>query len=147
MNDFRAGRRPILVATSVCARGLDIVGVQHVINFDLPKEIDDYIHRIGRTGRCGNTGRATSFYDCERDMNITTFLVQKLQEKGQEVPTFLGGSGGGAMDGGDYIARDMRSDVNRVVTGKLFVLLFPLHNKLKRKLTNERNNTARHSKG
>ena len=54
---------PILVATAVAARGLDIKGVAHVVNFDMPEEIDEYVHRIGRTGRVGNVGKATSFYD------------------------------------------------------------------------------------
>ena len=61
--DFKLGRMPVLVATAVAARGLDIKGVKHVINYDLPNTIDEYVHRIGRTGRVGNIGRATSFYD------------------------------------------------------------------------------------
>ena len=61
--DFKSGRMSILVATNVAARGLDIRGVEHVVNFDLPESIDEYVHRIGRTGRVGNTGRSTSFFD------------------------------------------------------------------------------------
>lgn len=53
LRDFKAGSRHVLVATSVAARGLDIKNVKHVINFDLPKSIDEYVHRIGRTGRLG----------------------------------------------------------------------------------------------
>lgn len=53
LRDFKIGRRNILVATGVAARGLDIENVKHVINFDLPKNIDEYVHRIGRTGRVG----------------------------------------------------------------------------------------------
>lgn len=53
LRDFKSGRRNILVATGVAARGLDIDNVKHVINFDLPKNIDEYVHRIGRTGRVG----------------------------------------------------------------------------------------------
>ena len=58
---FRAGRTPVLVATDVAARGLDIPNVVHVINYDFPGDIDDYVHRIGRTGRAGHNGLATSF--------------------------------------------------------------------------------------
>ncbi|PAV67969.1 hypothetical protein WR25_23344 [Diploscapter pachys] len=58
---FRAGDANILVATAVAARGLDIPNVRHVINFDLPTDIDEYVHRIGRTGRVGNIGK---FIDC-----------------------------------------------------------------------------------
>ncbi|GFH30877.1 uncharacterized protein HaLaN_29806, partial [Haematococcus lacustris] len=53
LRSFKSGRTPIMVATDVAARGLDIPHVTHVINFDLPKDIDDYVHRIGRTGRAG----------------------------------------------------------------------------------------------
>lgn len=76
--DFRTGRCPILVATSVAARGLDIEHVQHVVNFDLPNNIDEYVHRIGRTGRCGNTGRAVSFFDPEADTQLARSLVKVL---------------------------------------------------------------------
>ena len=61
LDAFRTGRFPILVATDVASRGLDISGVTHVFNYDMPKNIDDYVHRIGRTGRVGNTGIAYSF--------------------------------------------------------------------------------------
>ena len=63
LGDFRSGKMNIIVATNVAARGLDIRGVEHVVNFDLPEFIDEYVHRIGRTGRVGNTGKATSFFD------------------------------------------------------------------------------------
>ena len=62
---FRAGRARVLVATDVAARGLDVDGITHVINFDLPNEPEAYIHRIGRTGRAGATGIAISFCDGE----------------------------------------------------------------------------------
>ncbi|CAM5999047.1 unnamed protein product [Sphagnum balticum] len=88
---------PILVATQVAARGLDIKGVDHVINYDMPSEIDDYVHRIGRTGRVGNLGRATTFFDPSFDMGLTSPLIKVLSDCGQTVPDFLtgGGSGGG----------------------------------------------------
>lgn len=78
--DFRYGKCPVLVATSVAARGLDIPDVQQVINFDLPNNIDDYVHRIGRTGRCGNIGRAVSFYDPDNDSGLAQSLISILAE-------------------------------------------------------------------
>ncbi|KAK7824078.1 hypothetical protein U0070_019764, partial [Myodes glareolus] len=80
LGDFRCGKCPVLVATSVAARGLDIENVQHVINFDLPSTIDEYVHRIGRTGRCGNTGRAISFFDTESDNHLAQPLVKVLSD-------------------------------------------------------------------
>lgn len=61
LDKFRSGKLPILVATDVAARGLHIPGVSHVINYDLPQEAADYVHRIGRTARLGKTGDAISF--------------------------------------------------------------------------------------
>jgi len=78
LRDFKSGAVPILVATSVAARGLDIAGVNHVVNFEMPQCIEDYVHRIGRTGRCGNTGRATCFFDPQTDMNMARPLVKIL---------------------------------------------------------------------
>ncbi len=63
MITFKGGRVPILVATDVAARGLDISGISHVINFDVPTSPDVYVHRIGRTGRVGRSGRAITFYE------------------------------------------------------------------------------------
>ncbi|CCF59691.1 hypothetical protein KAFR_0H02820 [Kazachstania africana CBS 2517] len=85
---FKAGRADILVATAVAARGLDIPNVTLVINFDLPSDIDDYVHRIGRTGRAGNTGVAISFFN-SNNTNIVKGLVEILEEANQEIPQFL----------------------------------------------------------
>jgi ATP-dependent RNA helicase DeaD len=63
MLSFKGGRTPILVATDVAARGLDISTVTHVINFDVPISPDVYVHRIGRTGRVGRSGRAVTFVE------------------------------------------------------------------------------------
>lgn len=85
---FKCGDNPILVATAVAARGLDIPNVKHVINHDMPSDIDEYVHRIGRTGRVGNLGLATSFFN-EKNTNIARDLLQILQECDQEVPPWL----------------------------------------------------------
>jgi ATP-dependent RNA helicase DeaD len=70
MLSFKAGRVPILVATDVAARGLDIAGVTHIVNFDVPTSPDVYVHRIGRTGRYGETGRAITFYESKQRRDI-----------------------------------------------------------------------------
>jgi ATP-dependent RNA helicase DeaD len=70
MLSFKSGRLPILVATDVAARGLDISSVTHVINFDVPTSPDVYVHRIGRTGRVGRSGRAITFYDSKQKREI-----------------------------------------------------------------------------
>ncbi|KAJ3225175.1 DEAD-box ATP-dependent RNA helicase, partial [Clydaea vesicula] len=94
---FRLGRIPILVATSVAARGLDIPYVNHVINFDLPSDIDEYVHRIGRTanvdceflGRAGNNGKATAFFNLSRDKFLLKDLTELLKEAKQELPPWI----------------------------------------------------------
>ena len=63
LDQFRSGRARVLVATDIAARGIDVVGVSHVINFDLPAQAEDYVHRIGRTARAGATGIAISLCD------------------------------------------------------------------------------------
>ena len=96
IGSFRSGRTPVLVATAVAGRGLDIPNVTHVVNYDLPKDIDDYVHRIGRTGRAGNVGKATSFYNTQKDKNITRELLVLLKESKQEIPDFLAESARGS---------------------------------------------------
>lgn len=88
LRSFKSGKTPILVATDVAARGLDIPDVSHVVNFDIPKDIDDYVHRIGRTGRAGKTGLATAFFN-ESNMSLAKSLSDLMQEAKQEVPTWL----------------------------------------------------------
>jgi ATP-dependent RNA helicase RhlE len=63
LDRFRSGRLRVLVATDIAARGLDVDGISHVINFDLPNEPENYVHRIGRTGRAGASGVAISLCD------------------------------------------------------------------------------------
>lgn len=80
LRDFKRGDKPILVATSVASRGLDIKDVKHIINFDLPTDVEDYVHRIGRTGRIGHSGLATSFFTIGKDESIARSLVKVLSE-------------------------------------------------------------------
>ena len=102
------------MATAVAARGLDIRNVAHVINYDLPKTIDEYVHRIGRTGRMGNTGRATSFYDTNEDGGIAKDLVARLAEAQQEVPMWLREEANtkaySSTSTGGYGGKDFRND-------------------------------------
>ncbi|XP_026323370.1 putative ATP-dependent RNA helicase Pl10 isoform X2 [Hyposmocoma kahamanoa] len=123
---FRTGQTPILVATAVAARGLDIPHVRHVINFDLPSDVEEYVHRIGRTGRMGNLGVATSFFN-DNNRGLARDLVELLVEAKQDVPNWLtdtaadgrlGGGGrrtggsrssGGRFGGTGFGARDFRT--------------------------------------
>ncbi len=76
---FRAGHARVLVATDVAARGLDVDGITHVFNFDLPHEPEAYVHRIGRTGRAGATGIAIGF--CDPDESDLLHAIEKLTGK------------------------------------------------------------------
>uniref|UniRef100_A0A1I7SMU9 RNA helicase n=1 Tax=Bursaphelenchus xylophilus TaxID=6326 RepID=A0A1I7SMU9_BURXY len=118
LDAFRTGEAPILVATAVAARGLDIPNVKHVINYDLPSDVDEYVHRIGRTGRVGNVGMSTSFFN-DRNRNIARELTELIVETNQELPEWLdrvanesrtgargngrrGGGGGSRFGGRDH---------------------------------------------
>lgn len=120
LRSFKSGATPILVATDVAARGLDIPNVAHVINFDLPNDIDDYVHRIGRTGRAGKSGLATAFFN-EGNLSLAKSLCELMQEANQEVPPWLeryaarssygGGGGRNRRSGGArFGGRDFRRD-------------------------------------
>jgi len=120
---FRCGRSPILVATAVAARGLDIPNVKHVINFDMPSDVEEYVHRIGRTGRMGNLGLATSFFN-EKNRNLTKDLVELIVESNQELPQWLeslgmesrsfgGGKPRGRGGKGQFGSRDYRMEGRR----------------------------------
>jgi len=88
LEEFKSGAVEILIATDIAGRGLHVEGVTHVINFDLPKTIEDYTHRIGRTGRAGESGIATSFLTNE-DTDIMYDLRQTLEKSGNPVPKEL----------------------------------------------------------
>ena len=79
----------MLVATDIAAKGLDFPNIQHVINFDMPSEIENYIHRIGRTGRCGHTGIATTFINKDVEESVLLDLKHLLIEAKQRVPPVL----------------------------------------------------------
>ncbi|XP_075635391.1 DEAD-box ATP-dependent RNA helicase 37-like [Castanea sativa] len=117
LRSFKSGNTPILVATDVAARGLDIPHVAHVVNFDLPNDIDDYVHRIGRTGRAGKTGLATAFFN-ENNSSMARSLSELMQESNQEVPAWLSryaarssfGGGRNRRSGGRFGGRDFRRE-------------------------------------
>lgn len=103
LKEFKSGTIRALVATDVAARGLDIPAVARVINYDLPGNIDDYVHRIGRTGRIGNRGLAIGFFVLESEdgrdqagrpmdmhnINLAPQLVETLASANAEVPEWL----------------------------------------------------------
>ena len=86
LGDFKSGKLRVLVATDIAARGIDIDDLTHVINFELPEVPETYVHRIGRTGRAGNTGIALSF--CDADEKTELRDIQKLI--GKTIPQFTG---------------------------------------------------------
>ncbi|KAF0903442.1 hypothetical protein E2562_027865 [Oryza meyeriana var. granulata] len=88
LRSFKTGLTPIMVATDVASRGLDVPNVAHVINYDLPKSIEDYVHRIGRTGRAGKAGSATAFFT-ESNHSLAKGLLELMTEAKQDVPDWL----------------------------------------------------------
>ncbi|KAM7263763.1 hypothetical protein ACFE04_001446 [Oxalis oulophora] len=126
LRSFKSGQTPILVATDVASRGLDIPHVAHVINFDMPKDIESYVHRIGRTGRAGKSGIATALFS-DKNSSLASQLVELMAEAKQEVPPWLkeyaesspymnnGGSRGNSRSrfgGYDYRSHDYQSSYN-----------------------------------
>ena len=90
LDAFRSGRTPVLVATDIAARGLDVDGITHVFNFDLPMEPEAYVHRIGRTARAGASGEAISFCDPEeRGLLKAIERLTKATIQRREVPAEL----------------------------------------------------------
>jgi ATP-dependent RNA helicase DDX5/DBP2 len=86
--DFRAGRSLVVVSTDVASRGLDIKDLEHVILYDFPKRIEDYVHRIGRTARGSGTGTAVSLFTKDNAKSAAT-LVKMLEDCNQNVPREL----------------------------------------------------------
>jgi len=100
LKDFRAGKIPILIATDVAARGLDITDVEYVINYDFPSTLEDYVHRIGRTARGDRKGTAYSLITRQHGKHVRG-LCEIMRKAGQDVPPEVealassGGYGGG----------------------------------------------------
>lgn len=106
LNQFKSSRCSIMVATDVAARGLDVKDIKFVINYDFPNSVEDYVHRIGRTGRANNYGTAISYFTAE-SCKLARDLVTVLREANQEIDPQLiemtrgrgGGGGGGGRRG------------------------------------------------
>jgi superfamily II DNA/RNA helicase len=95
--DFKRGRHTVLVATSVAARGIDVKDVGAVINYDMPKDHTEYIHRIGRTARIGHDGESVTLLDPKRDSGSISNLIAILKDADKPIPDVLANwsSGGG----------------------------------------------------
>ena len=85
IHNFKAGVVPLMIATSVAARGLDVKQLKLVVNYDAPNHLEDYVHRAGRTGRAGNTGTAVTFITPEQD-RYSLDIAKALRQSGQQVP-------------------------------------------------------------
>ncbi|EFY92383.1 ATP-dependent RNA helicase dbp-2 [Metarhizium acridum CQMa 102] len=104
LDQFKTGKSPIMVATDVASRGIDVRNITHVLNYDYPNNSEDYIHRIGRTGRAGAKGTAITFFTTDNQKQARE-LVNVLQEAKQKIDPRLAemarfGGGGGHRYGG-----------------------------------------------
>merc|ERR1711988_1863774 len=100
LKEFKEGKSPILIATDVASRGLDVKDIKYVINYDFPSQIEDYIHRVGRTGRAGATGSSYTFFTADKSRSAPD-LIKVLQEASQPVPAELEKLAEGVSGGGD----------------------------------------------
>ena len=89
VKEFKSFKKDILVATDVASKGLDFPEIQHVINYDMPEDIENYVHRIGRTGRGKHKGVATTMINNKVEMAVLADLKHLLLEAKQKVPPFL----------------------------------------------------------
>jgi len=85
---FKNGSTKVLVASDAAARGLDVKDISCVVNFDFPKDIESYVHRIGRTGRGTTSGTSISYFT-DQDESLSRSLVSVLKQASQEIPDFL----------------------------------------------------------
>merc|ERR1712039_750256 len=100
LKEFKEGKSPILVATDVASRGLDVKDIKYVINYDFPNQIEDYIHRVGRTGRAGAFGSSYTFFTSDKARHAND-LINVLKEANQPVPDELAKLGGESSSYGD----------------------------------------------
>ena len=100
LEQFRSGRARVLVATDIAARGIDVTGISHVINFDLPAQAEDYVHRIGRTARAGASGIAISF--CDAGEHGVLRAIERMT--GATIHVAGGSPTAAALDAGTHIA-------------------------------------------
>ena len=89
LKKFVDNQCPLMFATDVAARGLDIKGVTHVVNFDMARDVESYVHRIGRTGRAGELGESVTFWNPDYDKECAPALCKIARDAGQEVPEWL----------------------------------------------------------
>jgi len=89
LQDFTTGKSWLLFGTDVCARGLDVKDVTHVFNYDMARDVEQYVHRIGRTGRAGASGASVTFWNEAYDKECAPALAKIAKEAGQEVPAWL----------------------------------------------------------
>lgn len=109
LREFKNRQSTLLCATDVAARGLDVDDIRMVVNFDMPNDMENYIHRIGRTGRAGKKGTAVSFFVADKNARMARELSEILARTDQNIPnelqalsSFSGGRGGGRGRGRRY---------------------------------------------
>ncbi|KZF22743.1 p68 RNA helicase [Xylona heveae TC161] len=106
LNEFKTGKSPIMVATDVASRGIDVRNITHVFNYDYPNNSEDYVHRIGRTGRAGAKGTAITLFTTDNAkqarelVSILTESKQQIDPRLAEMARYSGGGGGGRGWGG-----------------------------------------------
>ncbi|XP_045547224.1 probable ATP-dependent RNA helicase DDX5 isoform X1 [Salmo salar] len=130
LNEFKYGKAPILIATDVASRGLDVEDVKFVINYDYPNSSEDYIHRIGRTARSQKTGTAYTFFT-PNNMKQASDLIAVLREANQAInPKLLqmaeargGNSYGGSWRGGEEVALGMTDEIGILGGGVTVVVV------------------------
>jgi len=89
LSRFREGKMKIMVATDVASRGIDVQDVTFVVNYDFPGNVEEYVHRIGRTGRAGQTGTAISFFTRDNQTSAKELIEILKKTPGTEIPTEL----------------------------------------------------------